>query len=232
VRETVIISSWRRADHLQACFDALRNARSVEDKRIWVFQNNRQDAGVDLKPVHDVITAASARFPHFRLSTHDFQGWQLSQYEAWQTVYEYGAPRAYFFSDDVICTPDFFEWHDVVQEDGNWFGSTAWRPPTGNIKPFDLAAYYQISFPNEISMGLCVKRESIKRMLQSSPDWCPQERMIAEDWKIVMPYVQRCYHVGTRSSNLDSVGENTGPAVDAMPNPIPDYGRQTVVLKF
>ena len=66
-------------------------------------------------------------------------------------------------------------------------------------------------------------------MLQTPPIWCHPERM--KDWKIVMPYVQRIYHIGTRSSHLLSTEENFGPAVDfPMPDRIPDYGRQKVRL--
>jgi GT2 family glycosyltransferase len=236
MREIVLISSWRRADYLEETLKALRNARGVEDKDIWVFQNCRQDDGVDLVPVLEVLYKYALQFPRFRIYSHDYPdgeyyGWMYSQWEAWKRVWESGAPYAYFLSDDDVVTPDFFEWHEAVHADGDWFGSTAWRNPQGQTKPHDLAAYYQIEFPNEITKGFCAKRDSIKIMLQSWPDWCPQARMISEKWKIVMPYVQRLYHIGARSSQLASVGENHGPAIDVLPNPIPDYGRQKVVLR-
>jgi GT2 family glycosyltransferase len=230
-KEVVIISSWRRANYLRQCLNALCHARGVNDREVWIFQNDRDDPGVDLMPVYDVIDNFIIEFENIRIITQNCDGWRLAHDQAWQAVYKSDAPRVYFFSDDVVCTPDFFEWHDAVQADGDWWGSTAWRHPAGQTKPYDLEAYYQIGFPNEISMGLCVKRSSILAMLQSTPCWPSQERMQQEDWKIVMPYVQRCFHIGRTSSHLESVGENMGPAIDMLPNLIPDYGRQTVVLK-
>jgi hypothetical protein len=228
MREVVIISAWHRTRYLQQCFDALVNARGIEDKLIWVFQNRRQEPGIDLTPADKMIAENCQRFPHFEIADSIWPSWQASHNYIWFHVWMSGAPRAYFFSDDVICTPDFFEWHDAVQADGDWLGSTAWRHPAGNTKPADPAAYYQIEFPNEISMGLCVGPEGIRRLFDG---WPTQKQLISEKWKIVMPYVPRCYHIGGFSSNLDSVGENTGPAVDVLPNPIPDYGRQKVVLR-
>ena len=231
MHDVVIVSAWHRADCLRKCLDALLAARGIENKEVWVYHNLRWDEGVDIEPVRKLLK----QYP-FKVVAHSFSdkykvaGWMWSHWNAWNDVYNSGANFGYFFSDDVVCTPDFFEWHEAVQADGDWFGSTAWRNPQGNKKAFDAEAYYQISFPNEISMGLCLKRDSIKIALQSPPDWCPQERMLAESWKIVMPYVQRCYHIGLQSSNIGSKPEPRA-AVDELPNPIPDYGRQAVILK-
>jgi hypothetical protein len=226
MREIVILSTWHRTLYLQTCFDALYAARGIQERDLWIWQNHRQDA--DTAPANSIIWDNKPRFPYSEIIGGNFPDWENAHYAAWTAAYNSRAPRVYFFSDDVICTPDFFEWHDAVQADGDWFGSTAWRPPTGNTKPFDLAAYYQISYPNEISMGLCVKRKSIESFLHG---WPTQEWLMAHQPKIVMPYVPRCYHIGARSSQLGSVGENNGPAIDVLPNPIPDYGRQNVVLK-
>lgn len=232
--ETVIVSSWRRADYLRQTLRALSNARGIGDRLVRVFQNDRVDPGIDLKPVHDLLNEASSWFPNFDVTSTNYPdgeylGWVWGQYDAWKTVYDSGASRAYFFSDDNICTPDYFEWHDAVQADGDWFAVSAWRSVP---KPFDLEAYYQVSYPCEIGHGLSIKWRNLGIMLQSAPIWCHPERMIKENWKIVMPYVQRIYHAGTRSSHLLQQEENFGPAVDyPMPNPIPDYGRQKAVLK-
>ena len=75
-------------------------------------------------------------------------------------------------------------------------------------------------------MGLCVKHEVVHELMFG---WPSQEQMVGR--KVVMPYVQRCYHIGGFSSHEGSVGENTGPSIDVLPNPIPDYGRQKMVLK-
>lgn len=223
--DIVIVSSWRREDYLTKCFDGLLNARGINDKEVWVFQNCRKDIGIDLNPVYDCLSRYSHKFENFRLIQKESSSWMDSHTYAWQRAYAADSQYVYFFSDDVICTPDFFEWHDAVQATGDWFGSTAWRHPQGNTKPFDLEAFYQVTYPTEISMGLCVKHSSIPKLLAAAPDWSKVQE------PIVMPYVPRCYHIGGFSSHLESVGENTGPAVDVLPNPIPDYGRQKVVLK-
>ena len=233
--ETVIVSSWRRADYLARCLGALADARGIQDKLVWVFQNDRQDPGVDLSTVHQVIRGIGHLFSHYKVTSQnfrdiDYSGWVWAQYYAWEEVYDSGAERVYFFSDDDVCTRDYFEWHDAVQADGDWFASSAWRSVE---KPFDLEAYYQVSYPCEIGRGLGIKNENLGIMLQTPPIVnCNSIRAASENWKIVMPYVQRIYHIGTRSSHLLSAEENFGPAVDvAAPNPIPDYGRQKAVLK-
>jgi hypothetical protein len=237
VCDVVLVSSWRRADYLKIVFDALLKARGIEEKQVWVFQNNRYDRGIDLEPVHRVLKYYSKLFPSFQVTNQTFwdrnvPGWWYSQKAALESVHKANADRMFFFSDDTVCTPDFFEWHDAVNKDQSWFGSTAWRPASGNTKPFDLEAYYVMSFPNEISQGLCLKHEQLGWMLECGTGWPSQDYMIEKQWKIVMPYVPRCYHIGGFSSHLESVGENTGPSVDKLPNPIPDYGPQKATLQL
>jgi hypothetical protein len=223
-RDVVLVLSWRRANYLHQCLDALSKARGIENKTIWVFQNNRQDEGIDLTSVRKVLTD----FKSLVMNINVRDG-RLAQYAAWELAYLVNAPFAYFILDDVVVTPDFFEWHESVQADEDWFGSTAWRPDGGQTKPFDVESYYRLPFPNEISIGFCAKRESIKTLLQTPPDWYPLEQV--KNWKIAVPFVQRAYHIGAYSSQLNSGGPNTGSAIDVLPNPIPDYGRQKAVLK-
>src|SRR5208282_2471494 len=106
-------------------------------------------------PVHDVLDSAANWFPNFEVTKHrfsdgEFPGWVWAQADAFKQVYDSGASRIYFFSDDDICTKDYFEWHDAVQADGDWFATCAWRNVLGQTKPFDLEAYYQITYPEEI----------------------------------------------------------------------------------
>jgi len=233
--QIVIISSWRRPTYLIRCLDALSKSRSIKDKLVWVFQNDREDPGIDLTPVHIILRAAKCWFPNFKVTykafidTAEYPGAVWQQWDAWKQAYDLEAERVYFFSDDDVVTPDYFEWHDAVQADREWFATCAWRHVDGQTKPFDLEAYYQINYPEEIGRGLGINHKNLGIMLETPPIWCDPVRMV--DWKIVMPYVQRVYHIGVRSSHLASVGENHGPVIDVLPNPIPDSGRQKVVLK-
>ena len=236
MKEVVIVSSWRRADYINQCLRALSKARGIENKLVWIFQNDRQDSGVDLAPVHFVLDQAKNLFSNLKITRQnvvdgEYTGWVWAQYDAWKQAYESGAPRVYFFSDDDICTPDYFEWHDAVQADGDWFATCAWRHQHGQTKPFDLEAYYQISYPEEIGHGFGVNRDNLGLMLQTPPIVsCNSVRAADENWKIVMPYVQRVFHIGTRSSHIPAE-ENFGAAMDLpVPSPIPDYGRQKVKL--
>lgn len=224
MKDVVLVLSWRRADYLQQCLNSLMNARGIENKIVWIVQNNRQDEGIDLTLVHKVIAESKQLVLNL-----DVRDGRLAHYAAWELADVMNVPFAYFILDDVVVTPDFFEWHETVQADGEWFGSTAWRPDGGQTKPFDVEAYYQLPFPNEISIGFCAKRESIKTLLQTPPDWYPLEQV--KKWKIAVPFVQRAYHIGAYSSQLWATEPNTGSAIDPVPNPIPDYGRQKAVFK-
>lgn len=224
MREVVIVSSWRRPQYLNQCLAALLRARGSMDKEVWVFQNDRPDA--NLSQVHERLSYYHECFPHYAIFPHTAHSWMDSQRFAWEVAHESGAARFYFLSDDVVVTPDFFEWHEAVNAAGEWSGSTAWRHPQGQTKEHDPAAYYQIEFPNEISMGLSVPHWAAAKMVTG---WPTQDELKENNWKIVMPYAQRCFHIGGLSS--ESVNENFGPAIDILPNPIPDYGRQNVVLR-
>ena len=105
MRDIVILSAWYRTRYLQTCFDALRNARGIENKELWVFQNTRQDA--DIAPASKMIENNLSRFQHTEWIRGSFASWMESHTIAWTDTYNMGAPKVYFFSDDVICTPDF-----------------------------------------------------------------------------------------------------------------------------
>lgn len=233
--QTVIISSWRRAEYLTLCLQTLSKARGIENKKVMVFQNDRRDAGVDLRPVHVVLANAFDLFPHFQVVTTNYvdnghPGWVWAHYDAFALVHDLGAERIYFLSDDNVVTPDFFEWHDAVHADGDWFASSAWRNVEGSNKPFDLEAYYQIGL-DEVAHGFAVNREHVPELLSTPPFWCNPEHWEAQGKKIVKPYVQRVYHIGRFNSYLTSIEPNDGPSVDKMPDQIPDYGKQRAILK-
>lgn len=228
MRDVVLVLSWRRAEYLRQCFDSLLSARGIQDKNVWVFQNNRDGVGIDLSDTHSVIQEFSELFPHFERFDAVYPNGMLAHYTAWEAAFKANAPFVYFIVDDVAVTPDFFEWHEAVQSDRDWFGSTAWRPDGGQTMPFDIESYYQLPFPNEIGVGFCAKQESVKILLQTPPDWYPLEQV--KKWNIAVPFVQRAYHFGEYSSQLGA-GRNTGSAIDVLPSPIPDYGRQKVVFR-
>lgn len=223
MKDVIFISCWYRALYIEQCINALRNARGIENKILWIVQNRRDDA--DWQGLVPILQKTLRSWPKdsWRFIGHRLPGWKDTQVAAWKKAYQTGADKVYFFSDDDICTPDYFEWNDAVLADGDYFGACGWKH-LEDPKPYDPQKYFLVKYPTEITHGLCLKHESI-------PEFVAKYYASSHPaWKIVKPYTQRTYHIGYVSSNLESVGENHGPATDVLPNPIPDYGRQAVRL--
>jgi hypothetical protein len=230
VKDVVVIPVYHRTNYLLQTLNALLNARGIEDKKVWFYQDNHIGCP-DLKPVQDTVLEIIHRFkdPEFWIQEpHDGVGYLYNTHMALKRAYESGAEKIYYLEDDVVVTPDFFEWHDAVQADGDWMCSSAWRPPSGTNEVQDIEWYYRVSFPTTISIGTCFKRDKLGLALKTL-DWNPQDRMLNENWKCVMPWIQRCYHIGAKSCHP---GPNDCPpeAVDVVPDPIPDYTIRGIVL--
>lgn len=203
----------------------------MEDKWLWVVQDNKLDCP-DLEPAYEAAHEVIPRFKEarfWRVQLHSGVGYLNNTHTAFRMALQFGAERIYYVEDDVVVTPDFFEWHEAVQADGDWMCSSAWRRPEGQKKSFDVEAYYQVQFPTTISIGTCFKWKKLEIALRTH-DWNPQDRMLNEGWKCVMPYVPRCYHIGSKSNHPG--GKECPPeAVDALPDLIPDYKIEKVVLR-
>ena len=65
IRDIVLVLSWRRAGYLRQCLNSLLHSRGINEKEVWVFQNDREDKGIDLSDVHSVIREFSELFPRF-----------------------------------------------------------------------------------------------------------------------------------------------------------------------
>jgi hypothetical protein len=229
--DIVVVPVYHRVDYVASCLQSLLNARGMENKKLYVSVDNHIH-GPDPSCVRSLVLGMINNFKFWEwriIELHDESGFLNNTHYALQRSYDDGAEKIYYIEDDVVVTPDFFEWHDAVQADGDWMCSSAWRPPEGRFGPLDEEAYYRVQFPTTISIGTCFKRDKLKVALQTH-DWNPQDRMLNENWQCVMPYVQRCFHIG-RISNHPGGKDCPPEAVDALPNPIPDYHTTKVVLR-
>lgn len=228
--DLVILPIYHRTDYISACLEALNCARGIESKNLWIIQDDHLGCP-DLEPAWQIAWTAwrSCKTNMWRREKHDEIGYLNNTHDALIQAYESGAERIYYLEDDVVVSRDFFDWHEAVQADGDWMCSSAWRRSSGQNKPLDIAAYYQVEFPTTISIGTCFKRDKLAIALQTH-DWNPQDRMKNEGWKCVMPYVQRCYHIG-RKSNHPGGNDCPPEAVDVVPDLIPDYGKVKVTLQ-
>lgn len=228
MKDIVIVPVFHRTDYTRACLESLLGARGIEEKSVWIPQDH-QIGCPDLDPVYSVVSDMIWYFKDaksWRGAPHREKGFLNNTHNALRQAYECGAERVYFVEDDVIVAPDFFEWSEAVHRDGNWVCSSAWRNPRGQDKPFDIEAYYEVTFPTTVSIGTCFSRAGLELALRTH-DWNPQNRMLTEKWRCVMPYVPRCYHAGKKSNS----GICPSYAVDGVPNPLPDYGGTKVVLR-
>ena len=227
--DVVIVPVYHRVNYTALCLQSLFNARGMQDKLLYVPIDNHI-GGPSTKPMQDLVEQINfENCVQWLIEPHREAGYLRCTNDAFRLALDDGAEKIYYIEDDVVVTPDFFEWHDAVQADGDWMCSSAWRRPNGQDKPHDPEAYYQVKFPTTISIGTCFKRDKLKIALETH-DWNPQDRMLNEGWKCVRPYTQRCYHIG-RISNHPGGKECPPEAVDALPEQLPDYHVDKVVLR-
>lgn len=151
-------------------------------------------------------------------------------------AYEAQSVFTYMVYDDVFVTPDFFRWHEAVQQDCNPHSTVAERVFTqfqSSPNPFDLSAYYKAP-TNLMDGGICWGHKQLGVTLGgvSAHDHRFPPTMSPEDARPMIPYVQRAYHVGKISSALYTKNEfdECGDA-DEIPQVMPNYEWNEVYLK-
>lgn len=242
-RDVIVYPVHRRTRYIQESLIALAAARGMQDKELWVFQSNHEEYNFDLEPVKQLVESLQPLFAHSKFTRQErhnhltMKPWmhpsQHSTYLALLAAYSAGAPKVYYIESDVLVAPDFFEWHDMVQADGDYMVTSAWRQPEGILHEFDIEFYYIPSpIDDEVVHGACIKRTSLEHII-THEDWWNGPRMRAEDWQCARPYVPRCYHIGSSSELDDQNTPQREPAgvLDCPPNPLPDYRASKVVLK-
>ena len=135
MHDIVIVPTYDRPEFLALCLQKLFQARGIENKNIWICKDNHAEVGQNAETVWDisqvvreaqeVCPAHSMHFIH--RDYHKTYGNSLNVLEAFRSAYETDARYVFLVEDDVLVLPDYFEWHEAVQERWHPFVSCAGR---------------------------------------------------------------------------------------------------------
>ena len=135
MRDIVLITSFDRPQCLRLCREYLDKA-GVQDKAVWICHDDRK---------------------------HGYHGNTYNTMEAYKRAYETDARYVYLVEDDVLVMPDFFQWHEALQEQGDFMCTLAYRchrNPHVRQDVIDPTAYLT-SREDYASIGVCWKRENL-----------------------------------------------------------------------
>lgn len=231
MNDIVLVPTYYRPEYLSLCLEYLSKARGIENKEIWVLQDFRQhdehrhflEEQWTAAVIEDWRTKLSIRF--IRSAPHIFQGNTQNVLEGYKKAYETDARFVYLVEDDVFVMPDFFEWHEVVQAQEDYFCSVAYRCIRNQEARTDVDdpnAYFTTA-RDYASIGVCWKREKLKHVVAhaqmvyysdtdaymsktfpgnrfgecfSEQDGLIMRVMWEQNGVTAWPYVPRAYHMG------------------------------------
>lgn len=224
--DIVIVPTYDRPEYLWVCLEKLHAAAGVQDKEIWICEDNHttpKDGWVTLNVI-PVLEEARRMFKKFRYisrTPHDTYGNSHNVVEAMREachLFRIGVnsleAKVYLVEDDVMVMPDFFLWHEAVQEcvgtpvvscaerynhsldfpiNGRYVLDESFRDPMAYIVAPDVYS----------SLGVCFPVEELAHFAPTKPfgPGCEQDILIKEYLRyaqtpVAWPYVPRCYHMG------------------------------------
>lgn len=160
-----------------------------------------------------------------RSQSHIYAGNTQNVMEAYKKAFETDANFVYLVEDDVFVMPDFFEWHEAVQAQEDYFCSVAYRCSRNHEAFTDIVdpnAYFTTG-RDYASIGVCWKRKNLASLVAHAKTeyyndldgymtktfpgnrfgdcFSEQDGLIMRllwDTKGITawPYVPRCFHMG------------------------------------
>ena len=122
MRDVVIVPCYERPEFAHICLEYLSRARGIDDKEVWLCQDNhggKEEMNIltHMFSVADYGHALfSDRFHHVIRDAHGTYGNSKNLIESLQRAYDSGAERIFLVEDDIVVAPDIFSWHEAVLE--------------------------------------------------------------------------------------------------------------------
>jgi hypothetical protein len=235
VKDIVLIPTYNRAEYLNLCLEYLANTiRTQTEKEFWVCQDFRQNDDhryrIQMSWVDEVIAKYRGPLTVHKFTTvpHNYIGNSFNVLESYKKTFSTDARFVYLVEDDVMVRPDFFVWHENVQEvEPDAMCSIAYRCSRNHEARTDVVdpgAYFTTA-RDYASIGVCWKKENLLPLLEHgvpayyndmdgyigrqfpgnrfSTDFCEQDGLVMrcmwnERTFTAWPYVPRAYHIGFR----------------------------------
>jgi hypothetical protein len=165
-RSITLITSYSRPQYLKLCLEYLSQAVGIENQEIWLFVDRGRSL---VREFYEVL----ADFKHLSIRTtfrpeHNYHGNSYNTLEAYKEAYATDAKFIYLVEDDVLVRPDFFKWHEAIQEKVNPFVSVAYRCSRNSEVRTDIVdpEAYLTSSKDFASIGCCWRREQLAPVIQ------------------------------------------------------------------
>lgn len=225
--DSLLITTYNRPDYLRLCLEYLSKADGIRNKEIRVYVDRGRAL---VREFYEVFRD----FPTLNISSvfrseHDYHGNSFNTLEAYKDAFQSDARYVYLIEDDVLVTPDFFRWHERVQEQEDLMCSVAYRCSRNPaVLKIEDAEAYLLSGQDYASIGVCWKREKLAPVIEHAKTeyyenlngylqkhfpnnrfsncFTEQDglimRIMAKTGGIVAwPFVPRCYHIGFAGYN-------------------------------
>lgn len=158
MREVVLVTTYKRPEHLYCCLKRIRMSEPAIPVAIFPDRCTASDYETE-------VALRYFRNSHTQVHTvpdHDYHGNSYNTMEALRWAYNEGFDRVFYVEDDVMVHHDFFAWHRFQHD--LWprvFATMAWifnrhAPITDDVmfQPW----YYAI--------GICIARKKLELIIQ------------------------------------------------------------------
>lgn len=229
--DIVLIPCYYRPEFLSLCLEYLSKATGARDnKEYWICQDFRKDDNhryaMQASWTKEVIENSPLPVRFIQRQPHSYSGNSYNTLEAYKEAYATDARYIHLVEEDCLVTPDYFLWHEAIQEkEDALLCSVAYRCIRNSLvdKTISSSETYFVSSRDYASIGVCWKRERLGAVVaHARPEYYAEMgpyldtrfeddrysgwfweqdglimRVLHEQKKfVVWPYVPRVFHIG------------------------------------
>lgn len=228
MHDIILIPTFRRPEYLTLCLEHIAAAMPQADGWKQVVVMHDQHTMENTGSTRHVVTSFQERLQiEFDVrQPHSYYGNSYNCLELYRwALTQTGARYIYLIEDDVLVTPDFFAWHEAVQDRGDYFATVGWKCMRNkDFKPSQDPTGYIETNKDFASIGVCWRPEKLETFVKHATleyyansdaylrkafpnsrhhgGWTEQDgiitRMLEEtnDRWLVWPNLPRCTHIG------------------------------------
>jgi hypothetical protein len=243
MRDIVLVPSFFRPEYLHLCLQHIRVAEGGADKEIWVVQDRKTTDSILSRELPEIrsVAASFGIGKYIERVCQPYIGNVYNFLEAYKEAYNQPDVRyIYMIEDDVLAAPDFFRWHEAVQERHDLFCSVGWHCIRNSAaQPSEDPGAYILTYQDFSSIGVCWKREKLAALVaHARPEYYrdlgsyltktfPQSPIPCGTWteqaglitrllhetrmrQIAWPALARCFHIGIKGYHRQTGHTFTG----------------------
>lgn len=180
MKDIALITTYFRPEFLSLCLEYLSKAEGARDnKEYWIFNDFRFEDehrhSNDLRWTKEVLEKSPLPYRFIQREPHNYAGNSYNTLEAYKEAYATDARFVYLIEDDVLVTPDYFLWHEAIQEkESDALCSVGYRCIRNSAARKDIsdAGSYFTSKKDYASVGVCWRREHLKEIVDhATPEY-------------------------------------------------------------